>query len=78
MALENKRGISNLELLCEELLQEEQAKEQRREQKREKKKKKKNKKVPVKVGTVNIRQESEQRNSMEKDKENCLVCKISS
>ena len=41
MALERKQGISNLELTCLELLEEEQAKEQRRVQKRQKKKKKK-------------------------------------
>ena len=41
MALERKQGVSNLELTCRELLEEEQAKEQRRVQKRQKKKKKK-------------------------------------
>lgn len=41
VALERKQGISNLELICKELLEEEQAKEQRREQKRQKRKKKK-------------------------------------
>ena len=42
VAMETKQGRSNLELVCEELLQEEQAKEQKREMKRQKKKKKKN------------------------------------
>jgi hypothetical protein len=41
MAMERKQGISNLELICEELLEEERAKEQKREQKRQKRKKKK-------------------------------------
>ncbi|XP_069136563.1 gametogenetin-binding protein 2-like [Argopecten irradians] len=41
MALERKQGISNLELMCEEILEEERAKEQKREQKRQKRKKKK-------------------------------------
>lgn len=41
MALEKKQGVSNLELMYEELLEEERAKEQRREQKRQKRKKKK-------------------------------------
>lgn len=36
-----KQGVSNLELMCEELLEEERVKEQRREQKRQKRKKKK-------------------------------------
>lgn len=40
-ALERKQGVSNLELMCEEILEEERAKEQRREQKRQKRKKKK-------------------------------------
>lgn len=41
MAMERKQGISNLELICEELLEEERVKEQKREQKRQKRKKKK-------------------------------------
>lgn len=42
MAVENKRGISNLELLYEELSREEKLKEQRKEQKKIKKRKKRN------------------------------------
>lgn len=42
MAVENKRGISNLELLYEELSREEKLKEQRKEQKKLKKRKKRN------------------------------------
>lgn len=42
MAVENKRGISNLELLYEELSREEKLKEQRKEQKKMKKRKKRN------------------------------------
>lgn len=42
MAVENKRGISNLELLYEELSREEQLKEQRKEQKKIKKRRKRN------------------------------------
>ena len=41
MAMERKQGISNLELICEELLEEERVKEQRKENKRQKRKKKK-------------------------------------
>lgn len=41
MALERKQGVSNLELMCEELLEEERAREQRQEKKRQRKKKKK-------------------------------------
>lgn len=41
VALEKKQGISNLELMCQELLNEEIVKQQKREQKRQKKKKKK-------------------------------------
>ena len=41
MALEKKQGVSNLELMYEEIMEEERVKEQRREQKRQKRKKKK-------------------------------------
>lgn len=47
MAMERKQGISNLELICEELLEEERAKEQKREQKRQKRKKKKAKSAQI-------------------------------
>ena len=66
MALEQKQGISNLELICQELLEEEQAKEQRRQQKRQKRKKKKGSKPMP-------NQEEDLENYMEKDKENCTV-----
>ncbi|CAE1292596.1 Gametogenetin-binding protein 2,Gametogenetin-binding protein 2-like [Acanthosepion pharaonis] len=39
MELERKQGVSNLELMCEELLEEERVREQKRELKREKRKK---------------------------------------
>lgn len=39
MELERKQGVSNLELMCEELLEEERLREQKRELKREKRKK---------------------------------------
>lgn len=39
--MEKKQGVSNLELMCEELLEEERAREQRQEKKRQRKKKKK-------------------------------------
>ena len=42
VALEEKQGRSNLELVCEEFVQEEKLKEQKRELKREKKRRKKN------------------------------------
>ncbi|XP_074640897.1 gametogenetin-binding protein 2-like isoform X2 [Tubulanus polymorphus] len=42
ITLEKKQGISNLELVCEELLEEERVKEQKREQKRQKRRKKRN------------------------------------
>lgn len=45
--MERKQGISNLELICEELLEEERAKEQKREQKRQKRKKKKAKSAQI-------------------------------
>lgn len=41
MALERKQGVSNLELMCEELLEEERVKEQQKEKKRQRRKKKK-------------------------------------
>lgn len=47
MAVEKKRGITNLELLYEEISRAERAKEQRKEQKKLKKKKKKNEKRGV-------------------------------
>lgn len=42
-ALEQKQGISNLELVCKELQELEQAEEQKREQKRRRKKRNKKK-----------------------------------
>ena len=48
MALERKQGVSNLELMCKELLEEERVKEQRQEKKRQKKKKKR-----AKSGQIN-------------------------
>ncbi|KAK6183762.1 hypothetical protein SNE40_002442 [Patella caerulea] len=43
VALECKQGVSNLELVCEEFLEEERAKEEKKLQKRQKRKKKKGK-----------------------------------
>ncbi|KAL3856777.1 hypothetical protein ACJMK2_011495 [Sinanodonta woodiana] len=69
MALERKQGVSNLELLCEELLEEERVKEHRREQKRQKRKKKKAKSGPI----------SEEEDQITKDdKEICHCDKASS
>ena len=51
VAVERKQGISNLELMCEELLEEERVKKQKMEQKRQKKKKKKNRNGMVDVTT---------------------------
>ena len=59
LALEKKQGISNLELMCEELQEEERVMEMRRENKRQKRRKKKNK----------LKQAVD-----ELDKENCMVC----
>ena len=58
LALEKKQGISNLELMCEELQEEERVMEMRRENKRQKRRKKKNK----------LKQAVD-----ELDKENCMV-----
>ena len=69
MALERKQGISNLELTCLELLEEEQAKEQRRVQKRQKKKKKKTTKTNNKCDEI----EDEELPCSHVDKENCQV-----
>ncbi|XP_065584583.1 gametogenetin-binding protein 2-like [Artemia franciscana] len=44
VTLEQKRGVSELELLCEELTKEEEVAQQRREQKRLKRRKRKGKK----------------------------------
>lgn len=44
MAVENKQGISNLELLYQEISREERSKEQKKEQKKLKKRKKRNEK----------------------------------
>ena len=62
LALERKQGVSNLELMCRELLEEEQAKEQRLQHKRQKRRKKKNK---SKAETTDM--------EPEKEKENCEV-----
>lgn len=51
LALEQKQGVSNLELMCEELLEEERAKELKREQKRQKRKKKRAKQTPSELET---------------------------
>ena len=59
MALERKQGVSNLELMCKELLEEERVKEQRQEKKRQKKKKKR-----AKSGQIN---EKENHNVNEDD-----------
>lgn len=52
MAVEKKRGISNLELLYKEISRAEKAKEQRKEQKKLKKKKKKNDKKCADASTL--------------------------
>ncbi len=72
MAVEKKQGISNLELTCRELLEEEQAKEQRRVQKRQKKKKKKT----TKANDVGPCEEAEEDELIctHDGKENCKVC----
>jgi hypothetical protein len=72
VALEKKQGISNLELMCEELLAEERAKEQKREQKRQKRKKKKNKGGPVENG-LSAEQNSD--NGGDKCEVSCWCCK---
>ena len=61
MALERKQGVSNLELMCKELLEEERVKEQRQEKKRQKKKKKR-----AKSGQIN---EKENLNMNEEEKD---------
>ena len=61
MALERKQGVSNLELMCKELLEEERVKEQRQEKKRQKKKKKR-----AKSGQIN---EKENLNMNEDEKD---------
>lgn len=67
MALERKQGVSNLELMCKELLEEERVKEQRQEKKRQKKKKKR-----AKSGQIN---EKENHNVNEDDDdERCSKC----
>lgn len=67
MALERKQGVSNLELMCKELLEEERVKEQRQEKKRQKKKKKR-----AKSGQIN---EKENLNMNEEDKDDrCSEC----
>lgn len=62
--LEHKQGISQLELTCRQLLEEEQALEQRREQKRQKRKKKKNRN---KLDGSDAQVDAE----FDKEKENC-------
>ena len=61
MALEKKQGVTNLELMCEELIEEERAKEQRQEKKRQKKKRKKAKAGKThEKENVNIKDEDEE------------------
>lgn len=66
MELERKQGISQLELVCLQLLEEEQEQEQRREQKRQKRKKKKNRN---KLEGSDVQNDPE----FDKEKENCQV-----
>jgi len=74
LALERKQGVSNLELMCQELLEEEAAQEVRREQKRQKKR---GKKKASKASKTEEQQEDEEEDEEEvhedlcKDKENC-------
>ncbi|XP_013401216.1 gametogenetin-binding protein 2 [Lingula anatina] len=70
VALERKQGITNLELMCQELLEEEQAKEIKKEHKRQKKKKKKTNK-----GISNKENCQCDENS---NRENCTICECSS
>ena len=59
-AVEKKRGITQLELLCQEITKEEYAKQQRKEMKKLKKKRKKEKKMEVEMET-----ETEEKDSCE-------------
>ncbi|OWF44311.1 gametogenetin-binding protein 2-like [Mizuhopecten yessoensis] len=68
MALERKQGISNLELMCEEILEEERAKEQKREQKRQKRKKKKAKSNQLVLEKENCAEDPEEETHCECDK----------
>ncbi|XP_060075990.1 gametogenetin-binding protein 2-like [Ylistrum balloti] len=70
MALERKQGISNLELMCEEILEEERAKEQKREQKRQKRKKKKAKSNQLVLEKENCAEDVE-------EETHCEVCSSS-
>lgn len=68
MALEKKQGVSNLELMCEELLEEERAREQRQEKKRQRKKKKK-----AKSGQLSL-QDSGKKENVSLDDEDEEIC----
>ncbi|XP_052245499.1 gametogenetin-binding protein 2-like isoform X2 [Dreissena polymorpha] len=64
MAMEKKQGVSNLELMCEKLQEEDRVKEQRQEKKRQKKKKKK-----AKSGQLVQMPEQKENGNMDGDKE---------
>lgn len=72
MALERKQGVSNLELMCEELLEEERAREQRQEKKRQRKKKKKAKSGQLHEKENHVLEEEED------DDDHCNNCDSSS
>ena len=62
--MERKQGVSNLELMCEELEEEERAKEQRQEKKRQKKKRKK-----AKSGQLLLLDDGKENRSLEEEEE---------
>ena len=62
--MERKQGVSNLELMCEELKEEERAKEQRQEKKRQKKKRKK-----AKSGQLLLLDDGKENRSLEEEEE---------
>ncbi|WAR02768.1 GGNB2-like protein [Mya arenaria] len=64
MALERKQGVSNLELMCEELLEEERAREHRQEKKRQRRKKKK-----AKSGQLELPASEKENMQVEEDEE---------
>lgn len=74
IALEQKQGVSNLELMCEALLEEERVKEERQEKKRQKKKRKKAKSGQIHEKENRYIEEEEE----EEEEDHCSNCDKSS
>lgn len=73
-AVENKRGITQLELLCQEITKEEYAKQQRKEMKKLKKKRKKEKRIEMEMEEKDSCECESEDNLDQPDEENSCEC----